>query len=47
MVGNSLSFPGTWGTHHLVGRENILPNVQGALDRAKEVHVSQEAAMAS
>ena len=30
-----------------VGRENIMPNVQAALDRAQEVHVSQEAAIAS
>jgi SulP family sulfate permease len=30
-----------------VGRENILPNVQAALDRAKEVHDPQEAAIAS
>jgi len=30
-----------------VGRENIMPNVQAALDRAKEVHDSQEAAIAS
>ena len=30
-----------------VGRENIMPNVQAALDRAKEVHDPQEAAIAS
>ena len=30
-----------------VGRENILPNVQAALDRAGEVHSGQDAALAS
>jgi SulP family sulfate permease len=30
-----------------IGRENIMPNVQAALDRAKEVHDPQEAAIAS
>jgi hypothetical protein len=30
-----------------VGRENIMPNVQAALDRAKEVHAGQEVAVAS
>jgi SulP family sulfate permease len=30
-----------------VGRENILPNVQAALDRAQQIHVEQSAAMAS
>jgi SulP family sulfate permease len=30
-----------------VGRENIMPNVQAALDRAKEVHAGRQAAMAS
>lgn len=30
-----------------VGRENIMPNIQAALDRAKEVHASQPDAMAS
>jgi sulfate permease, SulP family len=29
-----------------VGRENIMPNVQAALDRAKEVHAGRQAAMA-
>jgi SulP family sulfate permease len=29
-----------------VGRENIMPNVQAALDRAKEVHAGQEEAVA-
>jgi SulP family sulfate permease len=26
-----------------VGRENIMPNIQAALDRAKEIHSEQEA----
>jgi SulP family sulfate permease len=26
-----------------VGRENIMPNIQAALDRAKEIHAEQEA----
>ena len=26
-----------------VGRENIMPNIQAALDRAKEIHAGQEA----
>jgi len=30
-----------------VGRENIMPNVQAALDRAKEVHAGQETVIAS
>ena len=30
-----------------VGRENIMPNVQAALDRAQEIHAGQEAAIAS
>jgi SulP family sulfate permease len=30
-----------------VGRENIMPNVQAALDRAKEVHAGRQAATAS
>jgi SulP family sulfate permease len=30
-----------------VGRENIMPNIQAALDRAKEVHESQTSALAS
>jgi SulP family sulfate permease len=30
-----------------VGRENIMPNVQTALDRAKEIHAAQPETMAS
>jgi len=30
-----------------VGRENIMPNIQAALDRAQQVHSAQSAAMAS
>jgi SulP family sulfate permease len=30
-----------------VGRENIMPNIQAALDRAQQVHAAQSAAMAS
>lgn len=30
-----------------IGRENILPNIQAALDRAKEVHATQSEPMAS
>jgi SulP family sulfate permease len=30
-----------------VGRENIMPNIQAALDRAQQVHTAQSAAMAS
>jgi SulP family sulfate permease len=30
-----------------VGRENIMPNIQAALDRAKEIHTAQPDAMAS
>jgi SulP family sulfate permease len=30
-----------------VGRENIMPNIQSALDRAQEVHASQMSAIAS
>jgi len=30
-----------------VGRENIMPNVQAALDRAKEIHASQPETLAS
>jgi SulP family sulfate permease len=26
-----------------VGRENIMPNIQAALDRAKQIHAEQEA----
>jgi hypothetical protein len=26
-----------------LGRENIMPNVQAALDRAKEIHEAREA----
>jgi SulP family sulfate permease len=30
-----------------VGRQNIMPNIQAALDRAKEVHAAHPDAMAS
>jgi hypothetical protein len=30
-----------------VGRENIMPNIQAALDRAKRIYEKRHAAMAS
>ena len=30
-----------------VGRENIMPNIQAALDRAREIHAAQLDALAS